>query len=387
MLHFVVTIILILSLTDVKVKPNNVLEDGVIVTQDIANILEKMKSKRVVICRGVIGCGKTTALDFVTKKYRKDGWTVEWMEESIDESCTERLHNYDLDKTVICVDNLFGVFGCQVFYDEMFNKFKLFMREIVRWNKPPIVLLGIHQHVFDEIPPEHYPFPKDDSLFIDLKIISQSEALQIYKLQREMNKSKQDNISVEDFLKLIEHRSSEVGTPFQTLMISAAPDVFGTKRFCNQPFQTLTEHFSYLYNTEREMFCSLFYIMCVTFFNPSANNLDVDVANAISTSLKKNIIGYYLSQLVPYTHDDGNAIEIKHDLIAIALIHALMRKSENLRIVLKVYDNTRSLELVRPDDRYARPHQFAVPLRKEMFTKALSVLKEKIKIFSTEKQF
>lgn len=316
-----------------------------------------MKSKKVVICRGAIGCGKTTALEYVTKKYRKDGWTVEWMEESYDESCTERLRHCDLDKTVICVDNLFGVYGCQVFFDEMFNKFKQFMREIVCWNKTPIVLLGIHQHVFDEISPEHYPFPKDDSLFIDFNKMSQSEALQIYKLQQEKNKSKQGNISVEDFLKLTEQRSSEVGTPFQTLMISAAPDVFGTKRFCNQPFQTLTEHFSYLYNTEREMLCSLFYI------------LDMNVANAISTSLNKNTIAYYLPQLAPYTHDDGNAIEIKHDLIAMALIHALMRKSEYLWTVLKVYDNTRTLELVRPDDQYVRPHKFAVPLRRECLQK------------------
>lgn len=366
-----------MSLTDVKVKPNNVLEDGVIVTQGIANILEKMKSKRVVICRGAIGCGKTTALEYVTKKYREDGWTVEWMEESFDESCIERIPKHVREKTVICVDNLFGVFGCQVFVNDLFNKFKRFMREIVNWGKQPIVLLGIHQHVFEDISPENNPFPKDKSFFIDLDKMSQSEALQIYKLHQENNKSKQGDISVEDFLRLIEQRSSEVGTPFQTLMMSAAPDVFGNKWFCNQPFQTLTEHFSCLYNTEREMFCSLFYIMCVTIFNPSANKLNMDVADAISASLNNNTIANSLSHLVPYTHDDGNAVEIKHDLIAIALIHALMRKSEYLWTVLKVYDNTRTLELVRPDDPYARPHQFAVPLRREMFTKALSVFEEK----------
>lgn len=336
-----------------------------------------MKSKKVVICRGAIGCGKTTAFEYVTKKYRKDGWTVEWMEESFDESCTERLRHCDLDKTVICVDNLFGVYGCQVFFDEMFNKFQQFMREIVCSNKTPIVLLGIHQHVLDEISSEHYPFPKDDSFFIDLNEMSQSEALQIYKLQQEKNKSKQGDILVEDFLELIKQRSKEVGTPFQTLMISVAPGAFGNKWFCSQPFQSLTEHFSNLYNTERELFCSLFYIMCVTIFNPSADKLDMDVANAISTSLNKNTIAYYLSQLAPYTHDDGNAIEIKHDLIAIALFHAYVRKAENILTVLKACDSRKMLELMRPEDRYVRLHQFAVPLRREMFTKALSVLKEK----------
>eukprot|EP00105_Crassostrea_gigas_P011173 XP_011426729.1 PREDICTED: uncharacterized protein LOC105327802 isoform X1 [Crassostrea gigas] len=361
----------------VKVKPNNVIENGVLVTQDIANILEKMKSKKVVICRGAIGCGKTTALEYVTKKYREDGWTIEWMDVSLDESCIERLPIHGIEKTVICIDNLFGVFGCQVFVNDLFNKFKRFMRKIVNRGKQPMVLLGIHQHVFEDISPENNPFPKDESLFIDLNKISQSEALQIYKLQQKNNKSKQGDISVEDFLRLIEQRSSEVGTPFQTLMISAAPGVFGNKWFCSQPFQTLTEHFNCLYNTERELFCSLFYIMCVTIFNPRADELDMDVVNAISTSLNRNTIAYYLSQLAPYTHDDGNVIEIKHDLITIALIHALIRKSENPWKVLKVYDNTKTLELVRPDDPYARPHKFAVPLRREMFAKALSVLEEK----------
>lgn len=44
-----------------------------------------------VICRGAIGYGKTTALEYVTKKYREDGWTVEWMEDSFDEPCIERI--------------------------------------------------------------------------------------------------------------------------------------------------------------------------------------------------------------------------------------------------------------------------------------------------------
>lgn len=372
-MHFVIIIILLLSLTDVKVMPNNILEDGVIVTQGIANILEKMKSKRVVICRGAIGCGKTTALEYVTKKYREDGWTIEWMEESFDESCIERLSKqHVIEKTVICIDNLFGVFGCQVFVKDMFKKFNWFMREIVSWGKKPIVLLGIHQHVFEDISGENNPFPKDDTLFIDFDKMSQSEALQIYKLQQENNQSKKSDISVEVFLRLIDQRSSEVGTPFQTLMISASPDVFGTKQFCSQPFQRLTEHFNNLYNNKRELFYSLFYIMCVTIFNPSANELNKNVAEAISASLNNNTIAHSLSQLAPYTHDDGNAVEIKHDLIAIAFIRALLRKSENLRTVLKVYDNTRILELVRPDDRYARPHQFAVLLSTEICTEAIS---------------
>lgn len=50
-LHIIITII---SLIDVKIQPNNVEEDGIVVTQGIANILEKMKSKRVVMLSVVV---------------------------------------------------------------------------------------------------------------------------------------------------------------------------------------------------------------------------------------------------------------------------------------------------------------------------------------------
>lgn len=56
-------------------------EHGTVVTRAISNILEKLKSKKIVTCRGTIGCGKTTALKYVAKKYMDDGWTIEWIEE------------------------------------------------------------------------------------------------------------------------------------------------------------------------------------------------------------------------------------------------------------------------------------------------------------------
>lgn len=71
-----------------------------------------MKLKKVVICCGVIGCGKIIVLEYVIKKYREDGWMIEWMDVFFDEFCIERLFIYGIEKIVICIDNLFGVFGC-----------------------------------------------------------------------------------------------------------------------------------------------------------------------------------------------------------------------------------------------------------------------------------
>lgn len=94
------------------------------------------------------------------------------MEESFDEFYIDRIQKHVIVKTVICFDNLYGVFGCQVLVNDLLNKFKRFMREIVNWEKQPIVLVGIHQHVFEDISSENNPFPKDDSLFIDLDKMS-----------------------------------------------------------------------------------------------------------------------------------------------------------------------------------------------------------------------
>lgn len=58
----------------------------------------KMKSKGVIICHGAIGSCKTTALEYVTKKYRKDGWTIEWMDESFDEFYIERIQKQVIEK-------------------------------------------------------------------------------------------------------------------------------------------------------------------------------------------------------------------------------------------------------------------------------------------------
>lgn len=251
--------------TDKKLTPNNVVEHGTVATRVIANILEKLNSKKIVTCRGVIGCGKTTALKYVARKYRDDGWTIKWIEEFIDESFFNNVIESNTDNIFICCDNLFGSFGCQVFSDEMFNNFHYFMHSIHKSENNIKVLLGIHEHVIEEISSKHSFVSQDYNAFVEMDSLSQSEALLINIMQQEKSNSNQKYIPFEDFLELNKNRSAIVGAPFKTLMISAAPDVFGTRAFCNQPFQLLTEHFSELSYDNGEMFFSLLYVMCCRF--------------------------------------------------------------------------------------------------------------------------
>lgn len=365
--------------TDKKLKPNNVVEHGTVVTCAISNILEKLKSKKIVTCRGAIGCGKTTALKYVARKYRDDGWTIKWIEEFMDESFFNNVMESNTEKIVICCDNLFGSFGCQVFSDEMFDNFHYFMYSIHKSAKNIKVLLGIHEHVIEEISSKHSLVSKDyNNAFVEMDSLSLSEALLIYIKQQENSNIKQENIPFEYFLELNKNRSANVGAPFQTLMISAAPDVFGTKAFCKQPFQLLTEHFSEIMYRNEEMFFSLLYVMCVVIFDKRDGELKRGIANAIDPRLDKNTIEYYLQELGPYIQNDRNTVEIKHEVIAIALFHTFMMQSIKPWSIFPACDIRRILELIRPDDQRNKLHQFFVPLSRETLHGAKKILKTKV---------
>lgn len=364
--------------TDKKLNPNNFVEHGTVVTRVIANILEKLKSKKIVTCCGAIGCGKTTALEYVARKYKDDGWTINWIKEFMDESFFNNVMKSNTDKIMICCDNLFGPFGCQVFFDEMFDNFHYFMHSIHKSENNIKVLLGIHEHVLEEISSKNSLVSKDYNAFVEMNSLSQSEALLIYIKQQEKSNVKQEYIPFEDFLELNENRSANVGAPFQTLMISAAPDVFGTKTFCNQPFQLLTEHFSELLYRNEEMFFSLLYVMCVVIFDKRDDELKRGIANAINPRLDKFTIEYYLQELGPYIQNDGNTVEIKHEVISIALFHTFMMQSIKPWSIFPACDIRRILGLIRPDDQRNKLHQFFVPLSRETLHGTKEILKTKV---------
>lgn len=351
-------------------------EHGTVVTRAIANILEKLKSKKIVTCRGAIGCGKTTALAYVAKKYRDDGWTIKWMEELVDESHFNNLLERDMEKLLLCCDNLFGTFGCRVFSVKEFDRFHHFMKRFLNLDENIKVLLGIHEHVIEEISPKHSLVSQDYNAFVELDSLSRSEALLIYMMQQEKANIKQEYIPFDDFLELVENRSDIVGTPFQTLMISVAPDVFGTKAFFNQSFQQLTEHFTGLYYRNEEIFYSLLYIMCVMIFDTNEGELERSIANAIYPRLDKNTVEMNLNvpDLSSYLQIDGACVKTKHDVISIALFHTFMMESKKSGSIFSACNIRGILELIRPDYPHEKLHPFAVPLSKKTLHKVKTIL-------------
>lgn len=342
-------------------KPDCDVKNGVVVTSAIDHILEKMESTNIAICKGAIGCGKTTALDYVTGVFKDEGWQIEFMEEFIDESCIDRA--LKSNKIVLCCDNYCGSFGCHMFSQDVLARNERIIGELFSCGKVFKVLIGIHNHVYDEINSTigHQCFLQNSNSFVNLDKLSESELLWIYKTQEERDTTKQETKSYKDLLTMTKRRSGLVGIPFQTMMMHALPDICFSEAFCNDPFQIITEHFKMLSRQDKRKFDSFLYIMCAMIFDQNAEQLDQRVASAISNYLDTYLVKYYVKELAPFLKIEDNCVELKHELIAIAVFHTFLEVFKNPWSIFPACDIRKTLELIRPQDEN-RYHPFAVPL-------------------------
>ena len=316
--------------------------------------------------KGAIGCGKTTALDYVTGVYKEEGWQIECMDEFIDESSIDRA--LKSNKTVLYCDNYCGSFGCHMFSQEVLSRNERTIEAILSSEREIRVLIGIHNHVYDEINStiSHRCFLQHTNSLVDLDSLSESELLWIYKTQEEKGTTKQETKSYEDLLAITKSRSGLVGTPFQTMMMHALPDICFSKAFCNDPFLIITEHFKMLCRQDKPKFDSFLYIMCVKIFDQNAAQLDQRVANAISNELDINFVKFYVQTLAPYVKIEDNCVKLNHELIAIAVFHAFLEVRRNPWSIFTACDIRKTLEIIRPQDEN-QYHPFALPISRLSF--------------------
>lgn len=313
----------------------------------------------------------------VTEKYKQEGWKIKWMTELMD-----NMVPLSEEKTILCCDNLFGTFGCEAFSPDIYKNFDNFLESILKDdNMVCKVLLCIHTHVLDEIKAHvDCKYLQNTSMFVDMDDLSESEILLIYQLQRHQNNKTDTKVdettSYETVLHLLSSGSGIVGKPFQTLMFATLPDTFLKQSFCKAPLELLTEHFQCLGEKERELFLSLFYIMCVMVYDKT-REIDQKESSAISPTLDKNTVDSYLTQLVPYLHQDEHTAKIKHEMFSIALFHTYFSTVPKWS-VFKPCNIGMVLQLVRQADADVQTHNFAVDLPTESLHFLRSIPKEKI---------
>lgn len=120
-----------------------------------------------------------------------------------------------------------------------------------------------------------------------------------------------------------------------------------------------------------------FCMLCVVVFDKKEDELKRGIANAIYPRLDKNTVEYYLPELGPYIQDDGSTVEIKHDVISIALFHTFLLQAIKPWSIFAACDIRGILGLIRPDDQRNKLHHFAFPLSRETFHAAKTIIKAK----------
>ena len=80
---------------------------------------------------------------------------------------------------------------------------------------------------------------------------------------------------------------------------------------------------------DKRKFDSLLYIMCAMIFNQNAEKLDKGVASAFSNDLDIHLLKYYVKQLASFVKVENDCVELKHELIAIAVLHTFLEVFRN----------------------------------------------------------
>ena len=106
--------------------------------------------------------------------------------------------------------------------------------------------------------------------------------------------------------------------------------------------------------------------MCAIIFDQNAKQLDQRVASAISNHLDVHWVKCYVKEFAPFLKIEENCVELKHELIAIAVFHTFLEVFRNPWSIFNACDIRKTLELIRPQDEN-QYHPFAVPLSRASF--------------------
>uniref|UniRef100_K1PUV6 Novel STAND NTPase 3 domain-containing protein n=1 Tax=Magallana gigas TaxID=29159 RepID=K1PUV6_MAGGI len=127
----------------IKLNPDCTVAKGIVITENITTTLRLLKSRNVVILKGVIGCGKTHALKAIQSHFQGKDLRTEWVESEIvqEDISTKR-------PTILLCDNLFGQFGSCVFSQTDVEKTEKTLGAIEGAGDNIKVVIGIHTHLF-----------------------------------------------------------------------------------------------------------------------------------------------------------------------------------------------------------------------------------------------
>ncbi|XP_065934555.1 uncharacterized protein [Magallana gigas] len=340
------------KINSIKLNPDCTVEKGIVITENVTTALRLLKSRNVVILKGVIGCGKTHALKAIQNHFQGKDWETEWVESEI---LQEKISTNG--PTIILCDNLFGQFGNCVFSQTDVEKNEKTLGAIEGAGDNIKVVIGIHTHVFDEVNKslKLYLINKKN-IIVDMDKLSEAESLFIFKEQvKQGHCSKMDSdcwfktVGFQSVLDKLSKNQGHIGGPFLSLMYCNQHELFSDESFSVNPVQTLIQYFHRIRQDSPTLFHCLVYLMCVQEHN-FERELE-EVAGMISIDIKHNTLENIISQH-GFTFIQGEDKEksetLAHDILTIVLFKSASEEHETFMPVAQKCKVDIIIQLLRP---------------------------------------
>ncbi|XP_078336873.1 uncharacterized protein LOC111133169 [Crassostrea virginica] len=363
------------KITSVELKPDCQVEDSIVLTKGIKDVVERLEKENFVIVKGVIGSGKSTCLNYIDKYYKRKQWEVKRKEEIIRwvDFCVE-----GNKKILLCCDNLFGAYnrgnfaGTSDIIESLENHDKKGDGELK-------VVLAIHDHVFDELEEcQTAKILRNKSVIVDLNKMGAAENLLIFKEQRNRGHCARDQkcwfrkVDFEHLQTALSDNKGRIGDPILTLIYCNHHDIFTKKEDTRDIMKALCSLFVNMLTKTPDLFHVLVYVMCV-----KTHDLNSKVLKWASKleGLDSEKVQQSISHLDSFLDGqvNGRTITMKHDLFNIALFKVCSGHPDYSSVLLSHCHFEMIEEMLRPTS--ATRSEFCVHLNEEGFKLLVSRLK------------
>uniref|UniRef100_K1PVV3 Novel STAND NTPase 3 domain-containing protein n=1 Tax=Magallana gigas TaxID=29159 RepID=K1PVV3_MAGGI len=338
-----------IKIQSIKLNPDCTVEKGIVITENISTALKTLRSKNVVILKGVIGCGKTHALKAIKNHFQERNWKTVWVESENFEG--EISHE---KPTIFLLDNLFGKFGASVFSQDAVNKTEKALKVIESSKEESKVVIGIHTHVYDEVKKNlKLNFLHQKNITVEMDNLSEAETLLIFKKQLtnghcEMNPNCWfKTIGFQSVLDKLLKNQGHVGGPFLSLMYCNQHELFSDEAFSVNPVQTLVQYMGRMRHDSPKLYHCLVYLMCVQQYNCEeepeewAGEIYVDIT-------KDNFMD--LAKTSGLLQVENKRATLAHGLLTTVLFKSAMESEIIIKPVLQRCKIDVILQLLRPTD-------------------------------------
>lgn len=336
----------------INLNPDCTVKEGIVITENVTKAIAILQSRNVVILKGVIGCGKTYALNAIQNHFQERNWETLWVSsENVEEEIS-----YEKPTILLC-DNLFGNFGRSEFTQYAVDRVERALKEIENSRQRTKIVIGIHTHVYDEIKESlKLNFLHQKSITVVMDNLSEAETLLIFKEQLTKGHCKMDpncwfkTFGFQSVMDKLSKNQNHVGRPFLSLMYCNQHELFSDEDFSVNPIPTLVQYFFRMRLESPKCYDCLVYLMCVQ------QHTIEEEPETWAGQLSADITKHNLMDIVKSSgllHVDTKRATLAHELLTTVLFKSLF-KGAVIDIfflhVLQKCDRDVFLQLLRPTD-------------------------------------